>query len=126
MNVYIGKDLWDPNYIGYTTLASMTRPGPAQTFVVIDQSRNTINDGALQFSMAGFDPYNPGALAFVDVPASFHSMGATLSFAEGRAEVQKWRDIRTVNAQLFDLSPNNVDVAWIQEHATRKLNNPTR
>lgn len=126
MNCYIGKDLWDPNYIGYTTLASMNRPSPANIFVILDENANSINDGFFAVDMTGFDPYQPGLLAFVDIPAAFHNNAGSLSFADGHAEAHKWRDPRTLKAQLFISSPNNTDVAWIQEHATRKLNNPTR
>ena len=127
MNGYIGQDSFNnPAYIGYTTLASMTRPGPAKILVILDENANSINDGFFAVDMTGFDPSQPSAQAFVDIPAAYHNNSCGLSFADGHSEAHKWRDPRTITAQTFNASPNNGDVAWIQEHTTRKLNNPTR
>ena len=126
MNCYIGKDLWDANYLGFTKLSSMTRPGPSKTFVILDESAITINDGFFAVNMAGFDPYQPSSHAFVDVPATFHNNAGSLSFADGHSEIHKWRDGRTRKAVLFQASPNNADIAWFQERSTAKLVNPTR
>ena len=126
MNAYIGKDLWDANYLGYTKLSAMTRPGPAKTFVILDESALTINDAFFAVNMAGFDPIQLSALAFVDVPATFHNNAGSLSFADGHSEIHKWRDPRTAKARLFQASANNADIAWFQERSTAKLNKPTR
>jgi prepilin-type N-terminal cleavage/methylation domain-containing protein len=113
MQCYIGKDLWDSSYVGFTKLSSMNRPGPTKTFVILDESAVTINDGFFAVNMAGFDPNQPGSLAFVDTPATFHGKSGSLSFADGHSEIHRWRDPRTVKAALFEGSPNNVDVAWL-------------
>jgi len=126
MQSYIGKDLWDANYIGFTKLSTMTRPGPARTFVILDESKQTINDAFFAVTMTTYDPYQPAALAFVDVPATFHNNAGSLSFADGHSEIHRWKDGRTVKAELFQPSPNNVDITWLQERATAKLKNPTR
>ena len=126
MQSYIGKNLWDPNYFGFTKLSAMTRPGPAKTFVILDESKNTINDGFFAVPMDTFDPYRPGSLAFVDVPATFHNNAGSLSFADGHSEIHRWRDGRTAKATLFQSSPNNADITWIQERSSAKITNPTR
>jgi prepilin-type N-terminal cleavage/methylation domain-containing protein/prepilin-type processing-associated H-X9-DG protein len=126
MQSYIGKDLWDADYLGYDTLGSMTRPGPSGIFVILDESWLTINDGFFAINMKGYDPYTPSGLAFVDAPGTFHNNAGSLSFADGHSEIHKWRDPRTAKALLFQPSPNNMDVAWLQDHASRKLKNPTR
>lgn len=126
MQCFIGKDLWDANYIGYTKLSSMNRPGPANIMVILDESDITINDAFFAINMAGYDPFQLSATAFVDVPATYHNKAGSWSLADGHSEIHKWRDARTVKATLFESSPNNMDVAYIQDHATRKLNNYTR
>jgi prepilin-type N-terminal cleavage/methylation domain-containing protein/prepilin-type processing-associated H-X9-DG protein len=126
MQCFIGKDLWNADYLGYTKLSSMNRPGPQGIIVILDESSITINDAFFAIDMAGYDPYQPSAQAFVDVPATYHNNAGSFSFADGHSEIHKWRDPRTRNAQLFEPSPNNVDVAFIQDHATRRLKNPTR
>ena len=126
MQSYIGKDLWDGNYFGFTKLSSMVRPGPAKTFVILDESKNTINDGFFAVPMNTYDPYLPGSLAFVDVPATFHNNAGSLSFADGHSEIHRWKDGRTVKAQLFEASANNADITWMQERSSAKIVNPTR
>jgi prepilin-type N-terminal cleavage/methylation domain-containing protein/prepilin-type processing-associated H-X9-DG protein len=126
MQCYIGPDYWDATYLGYTKLSSMNRPGPANIFVILDESRITINDDFFAIDMAGYDPYQPGSIAFVDCPATYHNNAGSLSFADGHSEIHKWRDARTRKAQLFESSPNNMDIAWFQDHATRKKLNFTR
>ena len=126
MQSYIGKDLWDPNFFGFTKLSAMIRPGPAKTFVILDESKWTINDGFFAVPMSTYDPNTPAALAFVDVPATFHNNAGSLSFADGHSEIHRWKDGRTVKAMLFEASPNNVDITWLQERSSAKIKNPTR
>lgn len=126
MQSYIGKDLWDVNFFGFAKLAEMIRPGPARTMVILDESKWTINDAFFAVPMATYDPYTPGALAFVDVPATFHNNAGSLSFADGHSEIHRWKDGRTAKAMLFEASANNVDITWLQERSTSKIRNPTR
>jgi len=121
-----GNNAWDNTYFNYPKLSSMARPGPANIFVIIDESRTTINDDFFAVDMGGYDPNSPGSLAFVDDPATYHNKAGSLSFADGHSEIHKWRDPRTMKAGLFESSPNNKDVAWIQDHSTRKRANATR
>jgi prepilin-type processing-associated H-X9-DG protein len=80
-----------------------------------------INDGLVPTDLIG-----RGASArIVDYPASYHNRAAGLSFADGHAEIKKWLDPRTTpkirNGQLLVLnvvSPNNPDVASIQERSS--------
>jgi prepilin-type processing-associated H-X9-DG protein len=76
--------------------------------------------------MAGY-PENPGAAKLVSFPGSYHSRGATFTYADGHSEGKTWKDPRTTppldyNKQLgLNVpSPNNPDVKWLQEHSTRK------
>ena len=131
MQCYIGTDgggnnAWDNNYLNYPKLTSMIRPGPANLFVITDENKNTINDDFYAVDMAGYDPYQPNALAFVDVPATYHNKAGSLSFADGHAEIHRWRDGRTSTAQLWQAAPNNLDIAWFQERSTRKRIGATR
>jgi len=57
-------------------------PGPAETWVFLDENPDSIND-------AGF--FNPQtATAWTDQPASYHNGAAGLAFADGHSEVKKW------------------------------------
>ncbi len=71
------------------------------------------------------DGANPQATRIIDFPASFHNGACGLSFADGHAEIHKWRDDRTKPAPKYnnDLklnvsSPNNQDMIWLAERTS--------
>ncbi len=98
----------------------LNTPAPSQTFVLIDEREDSINDGVFYVGMG-----RRGAQAFlVDLPASYHNRAGGLSFADGHAEIRRWQDPRTL-PPIVRGTPgggfacaNNPDVAWLQNHAT--------
>ncbi|MFM1941686.1 MAG: hypothetical protein RI897_668 [Verrucomicrobiota bacterium] len=102
-------------------------PGPSQTFVFLDEREDSINDGMFVVDMAGY-PDSPQEYYIIDIPASYHNGAGGFSFADGHAEVKKWLDPRTtapfVKGQSTPYNrphPNNPDIRWMQERATRHL-----
>jgi prepilin-type processing-associated H-X9-DG protein len=85
----------------------------------MDENPQTINDGLMAVNMVSES--TPGETYLVDFPASSHNRAGGLSFADGHAEIHKWRDARTytpdVNANpgmvTARKSPNNPDVLWL-------------
>lgn len=116
----------------YRKLSTFNDPGPSSTFVLLDMREDSINTGGFGVNMAGF-PDNPELHRFVgwDYPASYHNQSGALSFADGHSETKRWIDARTrpplVKGAYLSLrnepTPNNPDVRWLQEKATR-LKNP--
>jgi len=112
----------------YRKLSTFNDPGPASTFVLLDMREDSINTGGFGVNMAGF-PNNPELHGFIgfDYPASYHNESGALSFADGHSETKRWIDPRTkpplTKGQWMDLNdentPNNPDVRWLQEKATR-------
>jgi prepilin-type N-terminal cleavage/methylation domain-containing protein/prepilin-type processing-associated H-X9-DG protein len=102
-------------------LGDMIKPGPANTWVLIDEREDSINDGWFAVDMV-----NQGATAhWVDLPASRHSRGTVLSFADGHAQNKKWIDPRTNPAMSLgttvghdQFAPDSPDVAWLQQRTT--------
>lgn len=100
----------------YTDLVD---PAPSHTFVLIDEREDSINDCVFYIPLG---LRNATAVMF-NYPAAYHHRSAGLSFADGHAEIRKWKDPRTTpmlnKGQLLQLvpSPNNPDVAWLQERA---------
>jgi prepilin-type N-terminal cleavage/methylation domain-containing protein/prepilin-type processing-associated H-X9-DG protein len=119
MNGWIGFNtrdwLGNPPYKLKFKMAELNNPGPAQTWVFIDERENSINDGWFAVDM-----YNQGAAAtWVDVPAIRHNRGAVLSYADGHAEFRKWVDGRTLDdVSPGTPSPNNPDIQWLQQRTT--------
>ena len=109
----------------YRKTSDFVDPGPSQSFVFLDEREDTINDAMFVVDMGGF-PNEPSRHRIVDIPASYHGGSGGFSFADGHSEVKKWTDPRTVKTFTkgavtpFDFpSPNNPDVAWMQQRATR-------
>jgi prepilin-type processing-associated H-X9-DG protein len=102
--------------ITYRKTKDLTRPGPAQTFVFLDECPATIDDDyfAVQVETKG---------TFDNWPADWHSGGDNFSFADGHGEFHRWVDRNTLAQPLTSTgdvpagtSPN--DVFWTQFHAT--------
>jgi prepilin-type N-terminal cleavage/methylation domain-containing protein/prepilin-type processing-associated H-X9-DG protein len=111
----------------YSKMSDIVNPGPSKTFVLLDEREDSINDAFWCVQMAGY-PNNPSQWYLVDYPASYHNNAGGFSFADGHAEIKKWLDPRTTpkvqkggTIPLNVPSPNNRDVFWMQEHATRRI-----
>ena len=102
----------------------MVDPGPSMTWVLLDEREDSINDSFWVVEMTGYP--NPATTKIVDYPASYHNNSGGFSFADGHSEIRRWKDPRTVpklkkgvDLPLNISSPNNKDVLWWQERATR-------
>ena len=111
------------NWLVYRKLAQIINPGPAMTFVMLDEREDSINDAFFVVEMDGYPSLTTTKI--VDYPASYHNKACGFSFADGHSEIHKWRDSRTtppVSSQDLNLnipSPNNQDVLWMQTRCTR-------
>ena len=118
----------------YRKLADMTDPGASKTGVLLDEREDSINDGMFVIGMEGAAPSpgapaSPGNYGIVDYPAAYHGGSGGFSFADGHAELHRWRDPRTTPPILkgqnrdfnFKSTPNNPDVAWMQDNSTRRI-----
>jgi hypothetical protein len=79
--------------------------------------------------MSGW-PNQPAHYGFYDLPGFYHHLAGGFSFADGHSELRRWRDDRTTprlaeGENLADQysSPDNQDVGWLQDHATRPKTN---
>jgi len=129
MNVYLGGFAstdggWPfmASYRIFLKTTDLTAPGPASTFVFLDQRPDSINWGNFLTEMSGFSPPNDSLYNLQDVPGYFHDGGSTVSFADCHVELKRWSDPRTtpptvtVGAQVA--SPRNPDIGWLQHRAT--------
>jgi prepilin-type N-terminal cleavage/methylation domain-containing protein/prepilin-type processing-associated H-X9-DG protein len=114
----------DPKYLTYGKLASFNRPGPANTWVIMDENPNTINDGLMAVAIP--NNWNVANTTLVDYPASTHGGAGGLSFADGHSEIHKWKDSRTYSPPpgvgpgqvSSSANPNNPDVLWMAERTS--------
>jgi prepilin-type N-terminal cleavage/methylation domain-containing protein/prepilin-type processing-associated H-X9-DG protein len=98
-------------------------PKPGEFLTFVDERADTIDDGT--FSV---DLIDVGAgSTLVNIPASYHKRAGNITYVDGHGERHKWLDTRTTfplsSTQLpWQIgSPNNVDVAWLQQHFTVPL-----
>ncbi|HVV71063.1 MAG TPA: hypothetical protein VHI52_06115, partial [Verrucomicrobiae bacterium] len=146
MNVYVGgfaPTKSDPSPLGngggwafangyniYAKLSSIGGASPvSKIFVFLDMREDRVNWSNFMIDMSGYYPPNPGAYKFTsDMPGMYHNLAAGFSFADGHSEMKRWVDSRTTppivdggdpTSVSSTPSPNNPDVAWLQDHSTR-------
>jgi prepilin-type N-terminal cleavage/methylation domain-containing protein/prepilin-type processing-associated H-X9-DG protein len=108
------------NWVVFRKLSGMVRPGPSSTFVLLDEQHNSINDGYFVTEMDGYP--NLKQTKIVDFPAAYHNNACGFSFGDGHSEIRKWIDPRTYNPKMpltLQVTPDNKDVFWMQDHCTR-------
>ncbi len=91
--------------------------GPVNTWVFVDEHPDSMND-------AGF--FNPQSKsAFTDIPSSYHNGACGFAFADGHAEVHKWKGaLNSQKAQqvhysspaLPAIKTGDLDVAWLHDN----------
>ncbi|HBV30847.1 MAG: prepilin-type N-terminal cleavage/methylation domain-containing protein [Pedosphaera sp.] len=110
-----------PPYRVYKKMGDITAPSPSQFWMLLDEHPDTINNGdmAVKCDARGADA------RFIDYPASYHNGACGLSFADGHAEIKLWIDNRTKppatygkSSPITPGSPNNPDIAWLQDRTS--------
>jgi prepilin-type processing-associated H-X9-DG protein len=92
---------------------------------VPDENPDSVNDAAFAVTMG------PSPTRYVtkwqDVPAVYHGGGCGFSFADGHAEIKKWKDGRTLSLKstytrsvtsVTQSNPDNPDILWVMERTT--------
>ena len=133
MNGYLGErgGPFTAGYMQFKKLSDIQKA--SQTWVFVDEREDSINDGWFAVNMDGYDPIRPSAYTIVDFPASYHNRACGFSFTDGHSEIRKWTDARTTPVLRFGQalalgqpSPNNQDVAWMQDRSSVKISGATR
>ena len=92
---------WDAIYKHIKKSSEFIFPGPAETWVYLDEHPCSIND-------AGF--FNPTPGRWIDQPATYHNGAAGLAFADGHSEIHKWKQsLASPRAQRVDTNRTNPD-----------------
>ncbi len=110
------------NQIQKLKLTSIHNPGPSDVWVFLDEAPDSIND-----AMFYNNPDNTGSILgtanggnWIDVPGALHNGSGDFSFADGHAELHRWRDSATLAPAMVkyttgvSTSKNAPDdVAWL-------------
>jgi len=83
---------------------------PAMVYVTLDEQADSINDAFF------IDPLNPSAWG--DIPASYHGGAGSFSFADGHAEIHKWRSGTSIYPVLANgqFPQKNLDALGMQDY----------
>jgi prepilin-type N-terminal cleavage/methylation domain-containing protein/prepilin-type processing-associated H-X9-DG protein len=110
----------------YGKTSDMVGPQPAGLWVTIDENPDSVNDAAFAVKM----DYQGRSALWQDGPATYHGGGCGFSFADGHAEIRKWKDGRTVSRPMLAtystrfpygvLQANNIDIAWVEDRTSAK------
>ena len=133
MNVYLGgwggtDGGWGrpvSDYKIFFRTSELIDPEPTKMFLLTDMREDSIDMGNFAVNMAGW-PDRPSAYGFWDLPGFYHGGSGSFAFVDGHSEIKRWRDPRTTPpikpgvgyGDRFG-SPDNADIAWLQERATR-------
>jgi prepilin-type processing-associated H-X9-DG protein len=108
-------------YKGAIKASDLSIPGPALTWVYMDEHPDSINDAG------AFPPDRANNIP--DAPATYHNGAAGFSFADGHSEIKKWRGSTMSGARLkgvtynaqnnFGTAVGDPDVRWLSFHSPR-------
>jgi prepilin-type N-terminal cleavage/methylation domain-containing protein/prepilin-type processing-associated H-X9-DG protein len=130
MNAYFGpyNPTWTSTANNFFTsyrqfLKSTDVPNPVNFFVTLDEHPDSINDGYF------LNDANVATLQYWgDLPASYHNGACGFTFADGHAEIHKWRSSVTkqpvritagFTAVPFSSDPaGKLDAQWITSHTS--------
>ena len=92
----------------------IAKPPAAQASVFLDEHQVSIDDGHFGF--------NPEGDLWMNLPAVWHNRGCDFSFADGHAELFKWRDARTLTLNMINsiTTPNSRDLKRVQAAVATK------
>lgn len=114
MNNYMHGKGWGvtTNFIDSVRTSEIQQP--ASSFVFLDESSMTINDGLFATPLTT----NYSEISINDIPAVYHNLGTAFSFADGHAEIKRWQTGCFQNNQPQASLPGNVDCIWLMQNTS--------
>jgi len=107
----------DQGYALLTKFSEVANPGPAMTWMYLDEHPDSINDAAF-FSVRGD--------RWLDLPASYHGGAGGVAFVDGHAEIHKWQSsangypVRIATFPGLDVAKGDRDYEWLRERTNKK------
>jgi prepilin-type processing-associated H-X9-DG protein len=112
-------DVYVNMYKFIRTTSDFIYPGPADTWIYLDEHPDSINS-------AGF--INPRASEWLDIPATYHNGASSFAFADGHVESHRWmgsmsqpilRQVRYAYMPRIPVQAGDPDIKWINYRAGR-------
>ncbi|HVY69257.1 MAG TPA: type II secretion system protein [Verrucomicrobiae bacterium] len=99
-------------YYVFGKFGDFVSPGPASTFVFVDEDDRSLNDGGFGVSMIP---------KWIDFPGTYHNYACGFAFADGHSEIHKWKDPQTAVPKSGPSSftpKNKIDWQWVADHTS--------
>lgn len=95
--------------------SDFTDPGPARTWVILDEDADSINDAGFAVGMERAE--------WIDWPGTYHNMACGFSFADGHSEIHKWinASTRVRNGNVARTGAGQQDWQWISQRSSALL-----
>ncbi|HEV7924637.1 MAG TPA: prepilin-type N-terminal cleavage/methylation domain-containing protein [Verrucomicrobiae bacterium] len=98
MNTWLSPvNIWGTGVMCYYKETDLTKPGPANTWLILDENPYSINDASFIC-----DPAPSEVTKWIDYPASYHDHAGGISFTDGHAVIHQWRDPTVLNCGPSD------------------------
>jgi len=114
---------FSPGFQVFRKTTDLARLSGSDAMVFIEERDDSIDDGYFALGMA-----TPQLANF---PAGFHNGSGAVTFADGHAQIHRWRSAEvlapqqsfteTVKHEFQTVSPNNPDLVWLRAHGTNPL-----
>jgi prepilin-type N-terminal cleavage/methylation domain-containing protein len=105
----------------YGSMGDFRRPGPATTWVLIDEDDWSLNDAGLAVGMV--------SPVWIDWPGTYHNMACGIAFADGHSEIHKWIEsttkVRLINGVgqvgQLNVSATPKDWQWLSQRTSARI-----
>jgi prepilin-type N-terminal cleavage/methylation domain-containing protein/prepilin-type processing-associated H-X9-DG protein len=122
MSVWMGfRTLpWNDGFITFKKMSDFRGIGVSDAAVFFDERDDSIDDGEFAIDM--------GNNQIPNVPAGYHGGSGGVTFADGHAEIHRWRSPEVLRAQqmgvqtkkweFMNVAATNPDLIWLRAHGT--------
>ena len=97
----------------------LNQPGPGQTWVLIDEHPDSIDDGLMYTS-------SYATTSFSELPSDLHDGAGAVTFADGHVEMHKWtgtvanKPVKFTELQQIPNTFADPDMSWLAQHTPRR------
>lgn len=119
MNSWMGPNApaWNSGFITFGKISQLTKLSSSEALVFLDEREDSIDDCYFAVDMV--------ADQLVNFPGTFHNKAGGLTFADGHAEIHRWKDPRTTvpykpgqKKEFTGGMGTNPDLKYLRTHAT--------
>jgi prepilin-type N-terminal cleavage/methylation domain-containing protein/prepilin-type processing-associated H-X9-DG protein len=123
MSTWMGfrPTIWNEGHRVFRKLGDITGISVSEALVFADERDDSIDDGLFAIDMV--------ANQIVNFPAAYHGGSGGVTFADGHAEIHRWRSKelqgqqQTLQQKKYEFTAvpkDHVDLVWLRAHATVK------